>query len=192
MEGSKETYHLQWLVASGQWLVLSCQFRLTDCVSRSIPDLDRSAHFVTSITFMTLHLPHNPHMRCLEAAPVRSYRDLLAWQKSMALVVNLYRCTQAFPKTETYGITAQLRRAAVSVPSNIAEGQGRISTGEFRQFLGHARGSLLEVETQVSIAQELGFLSQESSETLLRQCAEVGKILGGLIKSLECRQRPYP
>ena len=126
-------------------------------------------------------------MPSLKMSPVRSHRDLVVWQKSMALVANIYRCTQAFPKTETYGLTAQLRRAAVSVPSNIAEGQGRISTGEFRQFLGHARGSLLEVETQLSIAQELGFLSQESSEALQLQCAEVSKVLCGLIKSLERR-----
>lgn len=126
-------------------------------------------------------------MTSLKMSPVRSHRDLVVWQKAMALVVDLYLCTQEFPKAEMYGLTAQLRRAAVSVPSNIAEGQGRISTGEFRQFLGHARGSLLEVETQVSIAQELGFLSQESCFALLRQCAEVSKILGGLIKSLERR-----
>lgn len=126
-------------------------------------------------------------MPCLEIAPVRSYRDLVVWQKSMDLVANIYRCTQAFPKAEAYRLAAQLRRAAVSVPSNIAEGQGRISAGEFRQFLGHARGSLLEVETQVSIAQELGFLPKESCDALLCQCTEVGKILGGLIKSLDRR-----
>lgn len=116
--------------------------------------------------------------------PVRSYRDLVVWQKSMALVINVYRCTQAFPKSEMYGLAAQLRRAAVSVPSNIAEGQGRISTGEFKQFLGHARGSLLEIDTQILIAQGLGYLPQESCEALLDQCAEVGRILNGLIASL--------
>ena len=78
---------------------------------------------------------------------VRSYRDLVAWQKAMALVTNVYRYTEPFPKAEIYGLASQLRRAAVSIPSNIAEGQGRASTGEFKQFLGHARGSLLEVET---------------------------------------------
>ncbi len=92
---------------------------------------------------------------------VRSYRDLVAWQKSMALVTDVYRCTRGFPTSEIYGLTAQLRRAAVSVPSNIAEGQGRSSTGEFRQFLGHARGSLLEVETQILIAQNLGYIRPE-------------------------------
>ena len=80
---------------------------------------------------------------------VRSHRDLVAWQKSMVLVTDGYRCTPRFSHLRDYGLNAQLRRAAVSVPSNIAEGQGRSSTGEFRQFLGHARGSWLEVETQI-------------------------------------------
>jgi four helix bundle protein len=85
----------------------------------------------------------------------------------MALVLDVYRCTQAFPKIETYGLTSQLRRAAVSVPSNIAEGQARLSTGEFKQFLGNARGSLVEVETQILIARDLGYLGNDQSETLL-------------------------
>jgi four helix bundle protein len=90
-------------------------------------------------------------MQFLEMPPVQSYRDLVAWQKSMDLVVEIYHWTQSFPRTETYGLTSQLRRAAVSIPSNIAEGHDRLSTGEFRQFLGHARGSLVEVETQILI-----------------------------------------
>lgn len=116
--------------------------------------------------------------------PVRSYRDLIAWQKSLRLVTEIYRCTQEFPKSEMYGLTAQIRRAAVSVPSNIAEGQGRLSTGEFKQFLGHARGSLMEVETQILIAERLGLLSTESRDRVLSQCAEIGRILNGLISSL--------
>src|SRR5512141_1943536 len=90
--------------------------------------------------------------------PVRSYRDLIAWQKAIALVTEIYRSTHHFPDHERFGLTSQLRRVAVSVPSNVAEGQGRQSTGEFKQFLGHARGSLLEVETQVFIAENLGYL----------------------------------
>src|SRR5215831_17567433 len=108
-------------------------------------------------------------MSLVKASVVRCYRDLVAWQKSMGLVKEVYRCSQGFPKTELYGLTAQIRRAAVSVPSNIAEGQGRLSTGEFKQFLGHARGSLLEVETQILIARELGFFQSDQSEYLLRQ-----------------------
>jgi four helix bundle protein len=119
---------------------------------------------------------------------VQSYRDLIVWKKSMALVLNVYRCTQGFPRIETYGLTSHLRRAAVSIPSNIAEGQARLSTGEFRQFLGHARGSLVEVETQVLIAQELGYLEQTQSDLLLKDTAEVGRILNGLLASLPGKQ----
>jgi len=126
-------------------------------------------------------------MQCLKIPTVQSYRDLIAWQKSMALVADVYRCTQAFPKCEMYGLTSQLRRAAVSVPSNIAEGQGRLSTGEFKQFLGHARGSLLEAETQISIARELGYLEREDSERLLHKSGEVGRVLNGLMASLPHR-----
>jgi four helix bundle protein len=106
----------------------------------------------------------------------------------MALVLDVYRCTQAFPKIETYGLTSQLRRAAVSVPSNIAEGQARLSTGEFKQFLGNARGSLMEVETQILIARDLGYLENDQSETLLAAASEVGRILNGLLASLPSRR----
>lgn len=115
---------------------------------------------------------------------VRSYQELVAWQKAMDLVVAIYDATRAFPKEETYGLTNQLRRASVSVPSNIAEGQGRESTKEFRQFLSIAYGSLQEVETQLIIAQRLVYLSTTQSETLLQQCAEVGRIINGLSRSL--------
>lgn len=108
----------------------------------------------------------------------------------MALVLNVYRCTQAFPKVETYSLTSQLRRAVVSVPSNIAEGQARISTGEFKQFLGNARGSLMEVETQILIARDLGYLEQNQSDSLLSDAAEVGRILNGLLASLPKRSGP--
>jgi len=101
---------------------------------------------------------------------------------------NAYRCTQAFPKSETYGLTSQLRRAAVSVPSNIAEGQARLSTGGFKQVLGNARGSLAEVETQILIARELGYMDQNQGHCLLGDAAEVGRILNGLLASLSSRQ----
>jgi four helix bundle protein len=115
---------------------------------------------------------------------IQSYRDLIVWKKSMSLVLNIYRITNAFPKTETYGLVSQLRRAAVSIPSNIAEGQARLSTAEFKQSLGHARGSLMEVETYILLGQELGYLEHDSSESLLAGTAEVGKILNGLLNSL--------
>lgn len=102
----------------------------------------------------------------------------------MAFVLEVYRRTQAFPKIETYGLTSQLRRAAVSVPSNIAEGQARRTTGEFKQFLGNARGSLVEVETQILIAHDLGYLEHDQTETLLEAAAEIGRMLNGLLSAL--------
>jgi four helix bundle protein len=115
---------------------------------------------------------------------IQSYRDLIVWKKSMSLVLNVYKSTHSFPKTETYGLATQLRRAAVSIPSNIAEGQARLTTVEFKQSLGHARGSLMEVETYVLLAQELGYLQNDEGEGLLARAAEVGKILNGLLNSL--------
>jgi len=115
----------------------------------------------------------------------RSYKDLVAWRKAMEMVGEIYRMTQGFPEKELYGLTSQLRRAAVSVPSNIAEGQGRLSKGEFHQFLGHARGSLMEVETQVLIAQDLGYLDRTATEKLLEKTAELGRVLNGLLASLK-------
>ncbi len=116
---------------------------------------------------------------------VHSYRDLVVWKKSMALVLDVYRCTQAFPKIEIYGLTSQLRRAAVSVPSNIAEGQARRSTGEFKQFLGNARGSLAEVDTQLLIARDLAYLENEVSKELLDNTAEIGRMLNALLAALK-------
>jgi four helix bundle protein len=114
----------------------------------------------------------------------RSYRDLTAWQKSMLLVREVYLCTRQFPVNENYGLISQLRRSAVSVPSNIAEGQGRLSSGEFKQFLGHARGSLMELETQILIARDLNYMNQEQATTLLQHTAETGRVLNGLLSSL--------
>jgi four helix bundle protein len=119
---------------------------------------------------------------------VQSYRDLIAWQKAMDLVNAVYCCTQTFPKAETYGLVSQLRRAAVSVPSNIAEGHARQSTGEFKQFLGHAYGSLMEIETQILIAERLGYLDSTKSVSLLERTAEIGKILNGLLRALPSRR----
>lgn len=113
-----------------------------------------------------------------------TYRDLIAWQKAMTLVTEIYRATMSFPQDELYGLRSQLRRAAVSVPSNIAEGQARFSPGEFRQFLSHARGSLVEVETQLMIAEALGYLRRDESHSLLSRAAELGKILNGLASSI--------
>jgi four helix bundle protein len=114
-----------------------------------------------------------------------SYRDLIAWRKAMDLVTDIYRVTRAFPRDELYGLTNQLRRAAVSVPSNIAEGQARFSRKEFHHFLSQARGSLVEIETQLTIAQNLEYLSLEEIRPLLERTAELGKILNGLIASIK-------
>ncbi len=115
----------------------------------------------------------------------KSYRDLVAWQKAMDLVTTVYQITASFPKEELYGLTSQLRRAAVSVPSNIAEGQGRRGVAEFRHFLRQASGSLMELETQVMIAERLRYLSPESANHVLDRSAEVGRVLNGLINSLK-------
>ena len=112
-----------------------------------------------------------------------SYRDLIAWQKAIRFVVLIYKISATFPDNERYGLISQLRRAAVSIPSNIAEGQGRLTAGEFRQFLGTARGSLLEVETQLHIAQELGFISSAQLANVLKQSGEIGLLINGLLNS---------
>ncbi len=119
---------------------------------------------------------------------LKRYQELIAWQKAIALVTEIYSLTSAFPQAEIYGLTSQLRRATVSVPSNIAEGQGRATKGEFIQFLCHARGSLYEVETQVVISRNLGYLTLEQQESLLAALGELGRILNGLITSLQQKQ----
>ncbi len=111
---------------------------------------------------------------------MKGHRDLEVWQKAMQFVTILYQETAAFPTHELYGLTNQLRRAAVSVPSNIAEGCGRNSRKEFHQFLSHARGSLLEVETQIEIARNLGYLSEEKFAELMTKTNEIGRMLNGL------------
>src|SRR6478609_7942827 len=115
---------------------------------------------------------------------VRSYRDLTGWQKGMDMVELVYTATRGWPKEELYGLTNQVRRAAVSVPANIAEGQGRASTKEYLHHLSIARGSLLEVETHLLIAQRLGYLPNESADSLLVQAAEVSRLISGLSRSL--------
>jgi four helix bundle protein len=113
-----------------------------------------------------------------------SFRDLLAWQKAMVLVTDVYRATDSFPSREMYGLTNQVRRSAVSVPSNIAEGKGRFSKKEFLQFLTTARGSLCEMQTQLEIARNLGYLQNDHFEQLDVQSREVGRMINGLIKAV--------
>jgi len=116
-----------------------------------------------------------------------SFRDLRVWQQAMTLTIEIYRATAGFPKHEQYGLSQQLRRAAVSVPSNIAEGKGHRSDREFVRFLMHARGSLLELQTQLLIAQDLQYLSQTEGTELLGLAERVGRGLSGLINSLSAK-----
>lgn len=120
---------------------------------------------------------------------VRNYKDLIVWQKAVELVSEVYEVTASFPRDEIYGLTNQLRRSAVSVPSNIAEGQGRATKGEFIQFLCHARGPLFELETQVLIAGKLGYLKSDQESMLLDKVTEVACILNGLLTSLGISSR---
>jgi four helix bundle protein len=116
--------------------------------------------------------------------PVLHYRELVAWQKSMDLVELVYRLTACFPREELYGLTNQLRRAAVSIPSNIAEGQGRGVGAEFAHHLWIANGSRQEVETQVLIALRLGYIDASAADPVLAQSYEVGRIVWGLHDSI--------
>ena len=114
---------------------------------------------------------------------LKSYKDLLVWQKSMTLVKDIYRLTR-FPQDERFGLVSQLRRAAVSVPSNIAEGQSRHTSGEFVQFVSHAEGSLAELETQMLIAVDLDFCSKEEANQALAQIEELQRMLNSLRQKL--------
>lgn len=120
-----------------------------------------------------------------------SYRDLRVWNEAITLVTAIYRVSSSFPSSEKFGLQNQIRRAAVSIPSNIAEGQGRISSGEWRQSLGHARGSLLELETQLIIAENLGFIEDSKMAELLDVTSRLGRELNSLIKYVTSR-RSHP
>lgn len=116
------------------------------------------------------------------------YQELIVWQKARTFAGDVYRATENFPRTEIYGLTSQLRRAAVSVASNIAEGQGRLTKGEFCNFLGQARGSLLELETQLAISVDLHFLAGVDFKKLKDKSSEVLRLLNALIESLRLRK----
>src|SRR5882724_757851 len=118
---------------------------------------------------------------------LRSYRDLLVWQKAIELAVLIYRLSEGFPRAEVYGLTSQIRRASVSVPSNIAEGYGRGSRKEYLQFLSIAQGSLKEMETQTIIAQRLNYATTAQAERVLSESEVVGKMLGSLMRSLKAK-----
>ena len=114
---------------------------------------------------------------------VRNYQGLIAWQRAMDLVTDVYSETSGFPREEMSGLTNQLRRAAVSIPANIAEGQGRGGDREFRQFLRISHGSLREVETHLIIAARLKYMAVPRTDALLDKAAEVGRLIKGLLRS---------
>jgi four helix bundle protein len=118
-----------------------------------------------------------------------SVPDFIAWQRAMELATAVYSATVCFPKEEMFGLTNQLRRASVSIPSNMAEGQGRLTTGEFIQFMGIARGSALEVQTQLELAIRLGFGNREELEHTQGLAIEVLKIINAALVGLRTKQR---
>ena len=121
---------------------------------------------------------------------VKSYRELTVWQRSVQLAVAVYQLTKDFPREEIYGLTSQLRRAGVSVPSNIAEGYGRASKGEYRNFVGMARGSALEIQTQLVIADQLGFGNRKKLENASQLADETGRMLWAMMQKLGVPNSP--
>ena len=119
---------------------------------------------------------------------IRNYKELEVWKKSIALTTEIYQLTTPFPSTERYGLSSQMRRAAVSISANIAEGWGRGSTGEYIQFLTVARGSLMELETHLIVACNLRFLASEDFARVSREIEEIGRMLNGLIGVLKSRK----
>ncbi len=123
----------------------------------------------------------------------QDYRDLVVWQKAMELTVCIYKLTQAFPKDEVNGLSAQMRRASVSIASNIAEGRGRLTPREFRQFLGVAQGSTYELQTQLLVARRLGMCNEDSLRSAESLGNEVSKMLGSFIQKLSAgKKAPEP
>lgn len=119
--------------------------------------------------------------------PIRSYRDLEVWKRSMDLVTSCYALSDGLPSSETYGLRSQIRRAAVSIPANIAEGHGRDHLKDYLRHLSIANGSLKELETHLLITARLGYSKQDHIETLLRTTSEVGRMLSGLSRKLRER-----
>ena len=116
---------------------------------------------------------------------VKDYRDLIVWQKSMDLAENIYAVSTLFPKSEIYGLTSQIRRAAISVPSNIAEGQGRYSDADFARFLSIANGSVKEIETQLLLAVRLNYLQSSQIHVSIDLCSEIARLIAGLKGKLQ-------
>lgn len=131
-------------------------------------------------------------MGCLVAGSIRSYRDLQVWRLAIRFTKSVYRVTAGFPSDERFGLVSQVRRASVSVASNIAEGWGRGTSQDYVRFLRMARGSVYEVETQLEIASQLEFLDEESYREVIAEVNEAGRVLAGLLRSLEQRESRSP
>jgi len=121
----------------------------------------------------------------------RHFRELLVWQRSMVLAKEVYKATALLPKDEMFGLRSQMRRAAVSVPSNIAEGHGRLSDHLLRVFLAQARGSLYELETQIQLSEDLQFLPPQETKILMEQCVEISRMINGLIAVLKPKEAAH-
>jgi four helix bundle protein len=119
----------------------------------------------------------------------RHFRDLIVWQRAMQLARDVYAVTRTFPREEMFGLTGQIRRAAVSAPSNIAEGHGRLTDRGFAVFLGQARGSLFEVETQIELATNLGYIAATDAERMMADCENLARMLNGLLKTLKEKEK---
>jgi four helix bundle protein len=120
---------------------------------------------------------------------IRGYKDLEVWQKAVDLVVDTYRITKRFPSDERFGLVVQLRRASVSIASNIAEGRGRFGLGSFLYHLSVATGSLMEVETQFLIAERLGYVDTAQAKAVLGELGEVRRLLGGMVRALRTKDK---
>ena len=114
-----------------------------------------------------------------------NYKDLIVWQKSIQLVIDIYKLTEVFPKDECYGLVSQMQRAVVSIPSNIAEGNERSSNKEFAHFLYIAKGFLAELETQIIISEKLEFINTNQSTSILISCHEIGRMINGLLTKIK-------
>ncbi len=116
---------------------------------------------------------------------IKTFRDLKIWQQSMKLVTEIYRATSSFPEEEKYGLTSQLRRSSVSIPSNISEGFGRNSQGDFKRFVNISMGSLFELQTQIEVAKNLEFISKEIFENLYDNSREIVRMMSSFIRTLK-------
>ncbi len=118
---------------------------------------------------------------------VRTFKDLIVWQEALEFVVDVYKVTEKFPKSEMYGLTNQIRRSAVSIPSNIAEGNQRNSIPQYLKFVSIARGSLGELETQIILSHKLDYVDKNTQDDLLLKVEKIGRLIGGLMKSLKAK-----